>query len=130
MSVLVPDPAAREAAALRDRERLQGVWDFVTGRRKVQLVVRGDRFTARFNNGDVYEGTFELDPTKKPKAMDMVVVEGPAPYKGQTARCIYALDGDHLVWCPARPGTADRPKAFPATDSQEFLCVIFRRGAG
>ena len=93
----------------------------------MQLIVRGDQFTARFNNGDVYEGTFDLDPTKKPKAMDMIVTDGPAPFKGQTARCIYALDGHHLVWCPAQPGAADRPKAFPATDSQEFLCVVFRR---
>ena len=78
----------------------------------------------------MYEGTFELDPTKKPKAMDMTVTEGPAQYKGVTARCIYALDGEHLVWCPAQPGATDRPKAFPATDSQDFLCVVFRAEKG
>ena len=127
MSALLPDIDRREAVAARDRERLQGVWKFVTGRRKAQLIVRGDQFTARFNNGDVYEGTFDLDPTKKPQAMDMTITDGPAPYKGLTARCIYALDGDHLVWCPAQPGSADRPKAFPPSDSHEFLCVVFRR---
>ncbi len=93
----------------------------------MQLVVRGDHFTARFNNGDVYEGTFELDSTKKPKAMDMVVSDGPAPYQGLTARCIYALDGNHLIWCPAQPGAADRPSAFPPSDSEEYLCIVFRR---
>ena len=65
MSALLSDVDVREAAAARDRERLQGVWNFVTGRRKVQLVVRGDHFTARFNNGDVYEGTFELEPDQE-----------------------------------------------------------------
>ncbi len=127
MSGLLHDADLREATAARDRDRLQGVWEFVTGRRKTQLMVRGAGFTARFNNGDVYEGTFELDPTKKPKAMDMTITDGPAPHKGLTSRCIYALDVDHLVWCPAQPGAAERPKAFPPTDSQDFLCVVFRR---
>ena len=127
MPVLLNDADPREAAAARDRERLQGVWHFVTGRRKVQLAVHGDRFIARFNNGDVYEGTFDLAPTKKPKAMDMAVTDGPAPYKGLTARCIYAIDGDHLVWCPAQPGAAERPQAFPPSDSHELLCVVLRR---
>ena len=127
MSALLQDIDVREAAAAKDRERLQGVWNFLTGRRKVQLFINGDRFTARFNNGDVYVGTFDLDPTKKPKALDMTVVEGPDKYKGLTTRCIYALDGDHLVWCPGDPGSGERPKAFPPSDSHEYLCVVFRR---
>ena len=127
MSALLYDTDVREAAAARDRERLQGVWNFVTGRRKVQLYVSGDHFTAKFNNGDVYVGTFEIDPTKKPKAMDMTITEGPDRYRGRAARCIYALDGEHLIWCPGEPGAADRPTAFPPTDSQEHLCIVFRR---
>jgi uncharacterized protein (TIGR03067 family) len=127
MTVLLHDPAAREAVTARERERLQGVWNFFTGRRKVQLLLDGDHFTAKFNNGDVYVGTFDLDPTKKPKAMDMTIADGPERHKGSVARCIYALDGDHLVWCPAEPGADARPQAFPPTDSQDFLCVVFRR---
>jgi len=127
MSALLHDADVKEATAAKDRERLQGVWNFVTGRRKVQLYITDDHFTAKFSNGEVYVGTFEVDPTKKPKAMDMTVAEGPDRYKGLTTRCIYALDGEHLVWCPAAPGARDRPKAFPPTDSQEFLCVVFRR---
>ena len=130
MTALLHDPDAREAATARDRERLQGAWSFVTGRRKVQLLIEGDHFTARFNNGDVYAGTVEIDPTKKPKAMDMSIAEGPDRYKGLVAHCIYALDGDHLVWCSGDPGAADRPKAFPPTASPEFLCVVFRREKG
>ena len=129
MNTLSQDAGLKEAAVARDRERLQGVWDFVTGRRKMQLSIKGDQFTARFNNGDVYEGTFDLDPTKKPKAMDMTIVAGPDKHKGLAAHCIYALDGDHLVWCPSEPGTMGRPNAFPATDSSENLCLVFRRGS-
>ena len=127
MTALVQDAGLKETAVARDRERLQGVWNFVTGRRKVQLIISGDQFTARFNNGDVYEGSFDIDPTKKPKSMDMTVVEGPDKHKGYAAHCIYALDGDHLVWCPGEPGAKPRPNAFPATDSSENLCIVFRR---
>ena len=109
MSALLYDADVKEAAAAKDRERLQGVWNFITGRRKVQLYITGDHFTAKFSNGEVYVGTFEVDPTKKPKAMDMTVAEGPERYKGLTTRCIYALDGEHLVWCPG--ARAARPAA-------------------
>jgi hypothetical protein len=47
--------------------------------------------------------------------------------QGLTARRIYALDGDHLVWHPGEPGSGERPKAFPPSDSHEHLCVVFRR---
>jgi uncharacterized protein (TIGR03067 family) len=127
MAVMLQEVDVKEAAAAKDRERLQGVWNFVTGRRKAQLFISGDHFTAKFSNGDVYLGTFEVDPTRKPKAMNMTVNEGPLKFKGVTAKAIYALDGEHLVWCPAEPGAAERPKAFPPTDSQEFLCIVFRR---
>lgn len=127
MNALLHDAGLKEAAAARDRERLQGVWNFVTGRRKVQLVINGDQYTIRFNNGDVYVGTFDLDPTKKPKAMDMTITEGPDKHKGLVAHCIYALDGEHLVWCPGEPGAGERPNAIPGTDSQKVLCVVLRR---
>jgi uncharacterized protein (TIGR03067 family) len=127
MAVMLQDADVKEAAAAKDRERLQGVWNFVTGRRKVQLFISGGHFTAKFSNGDVYLGTFDLDPTRKPKAMDMTVNEGPLKFKGVTAKAIYALDGEHLVWCPAEPGATERPKAFPPTDSLEYLCIVFRR---
>ena len=127
MTALLYDAEVRGAAAARDRERLQGVWNFLTGRRKVHLTIADDQFTARFATGDVFVGTFDLDPTRKPKAMDMTVVDGPDKYKGVTTRCIYALDGDHLIWCPGTPGAAERPKAFPPTDSPDNLCIVFRR---
>jgi uncharacterized protein (TIGR03067 family) len=79
-----------------------------------------------FKNGSIYLGTFRLDPTRKPKAMDMLITEGP-DYQGQTALAIYALDGDHLIWCPAKPGTAERFKYFPPEEDKEHLCVVFHR---
>jgi uncharacterized protein (TIGR03067 family) len=127
MNALLRADDVKDAVAAKDRERLQGVWNFITGRRKAQMTVAGDHFTVAFGNGDVYEGTFEIDPTAKPKAMDMLVHAGPEKHRGKTALCIYALDGPHLIWAPADPGVTERPTAFPPTESRDPLCLVFRR---
>src|SRR5437660_10687372 len=108
--------AVKGEAVRRDRDKLQGTWSFLSGKREADLLVAGDHFTIRFKNGDIYVGTFHLDPTRHPRAMDMVIHEGPARFKGKTALAIYEFDGDHLIWCPAEPGRADRLRAFPPED--------------
>ena len=125
-SVLLDVGAAREEAGRRDREKLQGVWNYVSGARQAQLLVAGDHFTIRFGNGDIYVGTFRLDPTSKPRAMDLLVREGPERHKGKTALAIYEFDGDHLIWCPADPGRP-RLRAFPPNNDPTQLCLVFRK---
>ena len=57
-----------KGAAAKDRERLQGVWNFITGQRKTGgLFITGDHFTAKFSNGEVYVGTFKVDPARSPR---------------------------------------------------------------
>ena len=58
-------------------------------------------------------------------AVDMVITEGPDRYKGKTALAIYALDGRHLIWSPAKPGLAHRPAHFPVPEDKEHLCLVF-----
>jgi uncharacterized protein (TIGR03067 family) len=77
--------ALKDGAAQRDCEALQGAWGFVSGIREVQLLFVGDHFTARFADGDIYVGTFRVDPTRKPRAIDMIITEGPARHKGKTS---------------------------------------------
>src|SRR5262245_36151888 len=88
-----------QEAVRRDRERLQGNWRFLAGPREAQLTVQGDQFTMRFRNGDVYRGTCTLNPTHRPRAMDLHIDEGPEPFQGLTALAIYQFDSDHLIWC-------------------------------
>ncbi len=117
----------REEAARKDRDRLQGVWTFVSGKREAELLITGNRYTMRFRNGDLYVGRFTVDPTNKPRAMDMVIEEGPEPYRGKVAMAIYEFDGDHLLWCPGKPDRGERLRAFPPDDDREHLFIIFRR---
>jgi uncharacterized protein (TIGR03067 family) len=128
MDTLLADPdLAREAAAKEDMERLQGSWLFVSGIREANMLIDGDRFTVTFKNGDLYRGTYALDPTTTPKMMDMTVSEGPEKHRGMTSLIIYELDGDRLVWCPAKPGTGNRMRSFPPPDDTHHLCITFRR---
>ncbi len=117
----------REAAIQRDKERLQGTWNFVSGIREAQILIAGEHFTVKFKNGDIYLGMFTLDPTAKPRMMDMLIHEGPEKHRGKTSLVIYELDGDHLIWCPAEPGTGNRLAAFPPDDDMHHLCLVFRR---
>jgi uncharacterized protein (TIGR03067 family) len=118
---------AREAAIEKDKRRLEGTWNFVSGIRQAQMLIAGDHFTVKFANGDIYLGTYTLDPMAKPKMMDMTIHEGPVKHRGKTSLVIYQLDGDHLIWCPAEPGTGNRLSAFPPDSDLHHLCIIFRR---
>lgn len=126
-SLLIDPDQAREAATREDMERLQGAWEFVSGIREARMLLEDDRFTVTFKNGDVYRGVYALDPTTTPKMMDMTIREGPDKHRGKTSLLIYELDGDRLIWCPARPGTGNRPRAFPADGDTQHLCITFRR---
>jgi uncharacterized protein (TIGR03067 family) len=128
MDTLLLDPdLARETAATKDKERLQGTWTFVAGIREAQMLIAGEHFTVKFDNGDIYLGTYTLDPTSKPKMMDMTIAEGPDKHRGKTSLIIYELDGEHLIWCPAEPGTGNRLRIFPSEEDTHHLCIIFRR---
>jgi uncharacterized protein (TIGR03067 family) len=126
MELLALDAAAKDQAIQAERDRLQGGWAFVSGIREAELWLVGDHFALKFDNGDLYIGTYQLDPTQKPRAMDMTVLEGPARHRGRTSLCIYDHDGFHLTWCPGPPGGGERPQDFPREDTEQ-LCVVFRR---
>ena len=67
METLLLDPdLVRETAANEDKERLQGMWLFVSGIREAQMLIDGDHFTVTFSNGDLYRGNYTLDPTTQP----------------------------------------------------------------
>jgi uncharacterized protein (TIGR03067 family) len=57
----------------------------------------------------VIEGTFTLDPSQEPKAVDWTDTCGTD--KEKTFPAIYAFDGDQLTFCAADEGM-ERPKMF------------------
>jgi len=126
VAMLVEDNVLTDLAR-REQEKLQGRWLFVAGAREADLLIMGNLFTVRFRNGESYRGKFTLDPTHRPKGMDMRITEGPERHHGKIARAIYALDGKHLIWCPNKPGLDDPLPFFPPPGDTEHLCIVFRR---
>jgi len=75
--------------------------------RNSHLLVEGDRFTLRTKDA-VIKGTFTLDPSRTPKAID-VVLDGQKPEEKLLG--IYQIDGELRKSCFALSGM-ERPKDF------------------
>lgn len=70
----------------------------------------GDTFVVSRADGTVViKGTFAIDPTQEPKAIDYTDTFGADA--GKTFPAIYTMEGDELVFCAADEGM-DRPKVF------------------
>jgi uncharacterized protein (TIGR03067 family) len=109
----------RDAAAKKDREKLQGTWytvsisygDTNTAEDKTDTITyEGDQFVQK-RGGLVWQaGTFKIvDATSNPKQIDYVATEG--EFKGAHWRSVYTLDGDDHQIC-SDDGNDNRPKEF------------------
>jgi uncharacterized protein (TIGR03067 family) len=120
--------------AKKELQKFEGTWKVAAFEQKGQkadteafkefkLTIKGDKFTFE-SPGDKMEGTIKVDPSKKPKALD---VEGKNS-SGETIKSagIYELDKDSMKVC-YRLNSTDRPKEFKTgPDSDDFL-VIYQR---
>jgi uncharacterized protein (TIGR03067 family) len=115
----------------KEIEKLEGKWVVVSAERdgKAWDTVKG---AVRVNTGDKYvltpkegkgiPGTMKIDPSKKPKTMDMSSTEG--NFKDKTLLGIYEVDGDTLRICFAEPGK-ERPTEFASKAG--VVLVIHKR---
>jgi uncharacterized protein (TIGR03067 family) len=70
----------------------------------------GDTLVVRLADGSTpIKGTFKVDPTREPKALDLTDTFGADA--GKTFLAIYALEGDSLSFCAADAGQ-ERPTGF------------------
>ena len=72
----------------------------------------------------VARGTSEIDPTKKPKAVDLTVTEG--ANSGKTTLGIYAFKDDTRTVCLAQPGK-ERPTEFAAPAESGHILAVRKR---
>jgi uncharacterized protein (TIGR03067 family) len=88
------------------------------------VTIKGTRF-ASVGMGGPYDGTIELDETKKPKAFDLVITGGHAA--GTRNLGIYALNGKTWTICLATRG-ARRPKTFATRAGTGLALETLERG--
>jgi uncharacterized protein (TIGR03067 family) len=107
--------------AKKDSARLQGTWKASFEDKKLVLTIKGDQFT--FTMGDEkYQGTFKLDPSKKPKHIDMTVKKGDK-FVNKTSVGIYELKGNTLKWAANEPGKDQRPDEFRETEGMLYVVL-------
>jgi uncharacterized protein (TIGR03067 family) len=131
-----PGPVLKgKGKAKGDREKIQGTWVVESIKmggkdlpeeqtRGFKMVFDGDKVSITLD-GKVKEGTFKLDPSKKPKEIDVVIKDAP-----KTGEGIYKLEGDKLTLCIDDAGN-QRPTEFASEEgTRHGLVVLKREGKG
>jgi uncharacterized protein (TIGR03067 family) len=87
------------------------------------LVLKGKKYTMTVQ-GKTTSGTFKIDPTASPKAIDITITDGPD--KDKTAKGIYELTDDTQTICMAAPGKP-RPTEFVSKPDSGLILQVLRR---
>src|SRR5438128_10673746 len=113
----------------KELAHLEGTWKFIsieTDKMKLaedalkepRLKLMGDKFTVTENPQAVFGGTFKVDPSKKPKTIDVTFTDGPE--KGKVFQGIYELEGDTYKVCMNQEGKT-RPTEFAVKPGSGFV---------
>jgi uncharacterized protein (TIGR03067 family) len=73
------------------------------------------------SDGKTEEANFTLDPSKKPKAIDVTPLTGKD--SGRALLGIYSIEGDTLKICVATGRRTPRPTKFKGGDGVVFLVL-------
>lgn len=114
-----------------DAEAIQGVWvlDKFEGEDKpppdagvITFTFKDGKLTLDVGGKGREKGGYKLDPTAKPKAIDLS-----EPGSDRTTLGIYELDGDNLKFCITEGDKAPRPKEFKAEGKRMMLFILKRQ---
>jgi uncharacterized protein (TIGR03067 family) len=136
MLVMIASLAASAPGAdAQEKGGLLGTWVAVSAERNGraaedlkghELTFAGDRLTIRSKGKALYQGSYRVEPSKKPAAIDFTHTEGEA--KGKTWLGIYLLEGSGLKICDNAddPGKG-RPAALVTEPGSGRVLVNFTR---
>jgi uncharacterized protein (TIGR03067 family) len=130
------DGDANDEAVAKDLQAFKGTWRLsskeVDGKKFSEVEIKdviatndgSGRFSVRRGGKYIDAGAVKLDPTKKPKTIDVTFTEGER--KGKTARGIYEIEGDAFRVCVTRPGDG-RPAKFSAKAGSGRTLIVYKR---
>jgi uncharacterized protein (TIGR03067 family) len=131
VGLLLAAAPAKDDGAQQEMKKFEGTWvsqkvelDGQTLEDQAIVTMTGDKYVVKVNNETREEGTFKLDPIKKPKAIDSSATAGPG--EGKMLHGIYELKGDDLKICLAIAGK-DRPTEFSAGSGSGHMLYVFKR---
>jgi uncharacterized protein (TIGR03067 family) len=134
LAVLLPADD-QEQALKKEYQRLHGTWTVTDAEQNGQaldrikggtLTIADQSFVIKTKSGAELKGDLRIDPSKKPRTMDFVHLEG--MLRDKTWEAIYELDGDDLKICYAEADSnKDRPKEFKTQQDAGLLLVVLKR---
>ncbi len=127
--------AEENQAVKQDLAKLQGEWTMVSGSadgqpmpddmlKQMKRVCKGDETTTTMGGQLFIKAKIILDPSKTPKTIDYVMLDGFT--KGKTQLGIYEVDGDTFKSCFAAPG-AERPTDFTSKPGDRRTLSVWKR---
>jgi uncharacterized protein (TIGR03067 family) len=141
VSVRAAGGDAKEGAVTKDLEAFKGSWRLISrevdGKKSSEeeikdMIVTHDglgKFSCRRGDKVIGAGSYKLDPTTKPRTIDVSFTEG--EHRGKTGLGIYEIDGDTFRVCCARPGdgrsVGGRPADFSARGGTGRILIVFKR---
>ncbi len=126
----------KDKAVKEDRKKYEGTWQVISlevdGNRspeddaqKITVVNEADgKWAVEVEGKVIARGTSEIDPTKKPKTVDLTMTEGDE--KGKTFLGIYEFKDDTRKVCLAQPGK-ERPAEFAAPAGSGHILAVLKR---
>jgi RNA polymerase sigma factor (sigma-70 family) len=123
--------AAGKEADPKDTENIRGTWVIVSAEKAglkrsgddvkgLQVVFAAGGKLIHKNGAREQEGTYTLDPTKTPKAID-------ASDGNEALQGIYKIEGDTLTLCFAAPDEKGRPTEFACQPGTKMMLLVARR---
>jgi uncharacterized protein (TIGR03067 family) len=124
------DAKSRPDAVAEEMARFQGTWRQIAHERdgvtdppeecgwEPRVTFSGDTFVVTLADGSTpIKGTYKVDPTRQPKALDLTDTFGADA--GKTFLAIYAFEGDRFIFCAADAGQG-RPTEFRTRPGQDL----------
>ena len=114
---------------------VQGVWaiasangqDLAGSGQEALVTITGESYVQTVNGQVVEKGTFKIDETKKPYALDILITEGDEA--GQKQLAIFELDatGNTMKVAISQPGAPVRPSTFAVAEGVETLTFVKKK---
>jgi uncharacterized protein (TIGR03067 family) len=128
---------AKDETIKKDRKKYEGTWQVVSlevdgnksaedDAKKITVINEADgKWAIEVEGKVIARGTSEIDPTKKPKTVDLTVTEG--DHKGQTILGLYEFEDDTRKVCLAPPGGKERPSEFSTKAGSGHVLAVLKR---
>lgn len=128
------DAGDKDDAIKKDMKLLQGTWIMesfeINGKplpaekvKSIKVTIKGDRYSVDLGEKN-FELTFKIDPSKKPKAIDLTMAMGDDK---TVTHGIYEVSADTFKICRTTEAGKERPTAFAGKDGMAYA-VYKRKG--